>query len=605
MIRNAKTALVAACVILLVVLGSIGGAESATLTSPPELIFPGIPGAIGTTLPERACGDTSPSTNCAQEGGFDRSDYEGWSVLNGANERMQWVADPTGSGNTVAQFDVFGTDLADQFGGTRTSLWRNADNCSGCEAWQAWGTYIPANFQFPDGWFLLYQDFSSGGNPAQAIELRGAGCLSAIPRTELCWKDQTATNSGQHYFDLGPAQVGHWFYIIEDIKFLNTSAGFDKVWYAVDQLPDITQAPKVNWAGITAYTTGANRSNIMMYRCTTGNADCGSTAQHQTVMFCGFHRAATSAVASVLARCPLSADTTPPSVTINQATGQNDPTNVSPINFTVVFNEPVTGFSTGDVTLTGTAGATTATVTGSGTTYNVAVSGMTGQGTVIATIAAGVATDVAGNSNTASTSTDNTVTRDSLSPSVTIDQAAAQADPTGVSPINFTVVFSESVTGFATGDVTLGGTAVPTTGTVTGTGTTYNVAVSGMVSNGTVTASIDANKATDGAGNGNLASTSTDNTVTYDTQAPTSPTGLAISNPQQSSVDFSWLASSDSNGVAGYRVYLDGIQVADTQVLTVTVAGLSQPSHTLAVEAYDAAGNTSVRSSLVIMRSWR
>ncbi|MEO5948010.1 MAG: hypothetical protein ABIP79_14425, partial [Chitinophagaceae bacterium] len=100
-----------------------------------------------------------------------------------------------------------------------------------------------------------------------------------------------------------------------------------------------------------------------------------------------------------------------PTVTINQAVGQLDPTTVSPINFTVVFSEAMTGFATGDVTLSGTAGATTAIVTGGPTTYNVAVSGMTGNGTVIATITANAATgtiNVAGNA--ASTSTDNTVT---------------------------------------------------------------------------------------------------------------------------------------------------------------------------------------------------
>src|SRR5581483_5147354 len=37
-------------------------------------------------------------------------------------------------------------------------------------------------------------------------------------------------------------------------------------------------------------------------------------------------------------------DVTPPSVTINQAAGQADPTNASPINFTVVFSEPVSDF---------------------------------------------------------------------------------------------------------------------------------------------------------------------------------------------------------------------------------------------------------------------
>ena len=41
--------------------------------------------------------------------------------------------------------------------------------------------------------------------------------------------------------------------------------------------------------------------------------------------------------------------------------------------------------------------------------------------------------------------------------------------------------------------------------TVSGSGTTYNVAVSGMTKDGTVIASVDAGKATDEAGNGNAA----------------------------------------------------------------------------------------------------
>ena len=117
-------------------------------------------------------------------------------------------------------------------------------------------------------------------------------------------------------------------------------------------------------------------------------------------------------------------------MTINQAAGQVDPTNASPINFTVVFTEAVTDFATGDVTLGGTAGATTAIVTGSGTTYNVAVSGMTADGTVMASVAAGVAHDGATNASKASTSTDNIVTYDTTPPTVTISQAAGQLDPT-------------------------------------------------------------------------------------------------------------------------------------------------------------------------------
>ena len=102
-------------------------------------------------------------------------------------------------------------------------------------------------------------------------------------------------------------------------------------------------------------------------------------------------------------------DTLRPAVTIGQAAGQLDPTGGSPIHFGVVFAESVAGFADGDVTLSGTAGATTTLVTGSGTTYDVAVSGMTGDGTVIASIPADAAADAAGNGNTASTSSDSTV----------------------------------------------------------------------------------------------------------------------------------------------------------------------------------------------------
>jgi len=115
-----------------------------------------------------------------------------------------------------------------------------------------------------------------------------------------------------------------------------------------------------------------------------------------------------------------------PTVTINQAATQADPTSTSPINFTVVFSASVTGFATGDVTITGTAGGTkVGTVTGSGTTYNVGVSGMSTAGTVIATIAAGVAIDASSRQNLASTSVDNTVTWSAPTALITVTPSAS------------------------------------------------------------------------------------------------------------------------------------------------------------------------------------
>ncbi len=305
-------------------------------------------------------------------------------------------------------------------------------------------------------------------------------------------------------------------------------------------------------------------------------------------------------------------DNVAPTVTINQAGGQADPTNAGPIDFTVVFSEPVSNFATGDVAVSGTAaGAKTATVTGSGTTYNVAVTGMTGSGTVIASIAAGKATDAAGNNNAASTSTDNMVDFDNQGPTVTVSQAAGQADPTNAGPINFTVTFSESVADFATGDVTLSGTAGATTGTVTGSGTTYNVAVSGMGGSGTVIASVAAGKATDAAGNNNAASSGGDNTVTYDTTAPTvtiNQAGGQTDPTNTGPINFTVTFSETVTGFATGDVTLSGTAGATTATVsgsgttyTVAVSGMTGPGTVIATiaagKAADAAGNDNAAST--------
>src|SRR6185295_10007990 len=78
-------------------------------------------------------------------------------------------------------------------------------------------------------------------------------------------------------------------------------------------------------------------------------------------------------------------DNIAPSVTINQSVGQPDPTQVQPLNFTIVFSEPVAGLTDTDISLSGsTANVSSAikTITGSGPVYNVAVSNITSNGLV-------------------------------------------------------------------------------------------------------------------------------------------------------------------------------------------------------------------------------
>lgn len=114
-----------------------------------------------------------------------------------------------------------------------------------------------------------------------------------------------------------------------------------------------------------------------------------------------------------------------------------------------------------------------------------------------------------------------TIAADTTPPDVTINQGSTQSDSTNTSPIFFDVTFNEEVRGFDNTDVSISGMAgTPTiTVTSTGTGDTYSVEVAGMADGETVTASILANAAQDLAGNNSTVSTSTDNSVTYDTAA--------------------------------------------------------------------------------------
>ena len=139
---------------------------------------------------------------------------------------------------------------------------------------------------------------------------------------------------------------------------------------------------------------------------------------------------------------------------------------------------------------------------------------MTSDGTVIATVPAGGATDAAGNPNTASTSTDNTVTRDATFPTVSSINRNGTT-PTNAASVSWTVTFSESVTGVDSADFSLSPTVTGATITgVTGTGDTYTVTVGTGTGSGTLQLNLVDNDtiqdaATNrlggtGAGNGNF-----------------------------------------------------------------------------------------------------
>ncbi len=237
--------------------------------------------------------------------------------------------------------------------------------------------------------------------------------------------------------------------------------------------------------------------------------------------------------------CATDGGCTPPNVTSSVRVDAN-PTNAPTVNYTVTFDLAVAGVDTSDFTLTTTgtiAGASVTSVTGSGTTRNVAVATGSGTGTIRLdvvdddTIVAGTTPLGGVGAGNGNFTTGQAYDVDRTAPTVTVEQAVGQPDPAPTSPINFTVTFSEPVSNFDAADIILGGTAGATTAVVTGGPTVFNVAVSGMTTNGTVTISIVAGAAIDAVGNTSTPSTSIDNVVIFNGVAPIVTTEMPMLSP--------------------------------------------------------------------------
>lgn len=102
-------------------------------------------------------------------------------------------------------------------------------------------------------------------------------------------------------------------------------------------------------------------------------------------------------------------DNTQPTVTINQASTQADPVAVLPVVFHITFSEVIQGLDEDDIVFTGTAETIGYSIFGAGAEYRLEVSSVGQGGTLVPTLPAGRVTDLVGNANLASTSTDNSV----------------------------------------------------------------------------------------------------------------------------------------------------------------------------------------------------
>ena len=85
-----------------------------------------------------------------------------------------------------------------------------------------------------------------------------------------------------------------------------------------------------------------------------------------------------------------------------------------------------------------------------------------------------------------------------------------------------------------------------------------------------------------------------------DTEAPTTPSNVTLSNIGLNSIDISWTASSDNIDVTGYNIYVDGVLEAQTATTNVTISDLNtNTTYEITVLAKDLINNMSALSTAV------
>ena len=264
------------------------------------------------------------------------------------------------------------------------------------------------------------------------------------------------------------------------------------------------------------------------------------------------------------------------------------------------FSEDVMGFVAADVTVTG--GAKGA-FSGSGKSYALAVT-PTGSADVVVEVAANSATDGDGNTGPAAVSA--TAAWDAAAPTVSIGGVPAKINSTAALTVTF--AWSEDVTGFVAGDVTVTGGTKGAFAAVNGSSYTLAVTPAG---GSNVTVEVAADAATDGLNTGPASVESA--TVAWDAAAPTVSIGAVpakINSRTPLTVTFGW--SEDVSGFAAADVTVTGgakgaftAANGSSYTLAVTPAGGSNVAVTVAADAAtDGAGNAGPTAAVSATATW-
>ncbi len=209
--------------------------------------------------------------------------------------------------------------------------------------------------------------------------------------------------------------------------------------------------------------------------------------------------------------------------------------------------------------------------------------------------------------------------QDNVLPTVSTINRVGSAS-TNATSVDYTVTFSEVVTGVDTSDFTLTATggAAGTVASITGSGTTYTVTVNGITGTGTLRLDLKnaGTSITDTPGNAIATGFTSGQTYTIDTVAPPAPSIIALvtasdtgsSNSDRLTADTTPTLTGTAEINSTVQLYdTDGTTLLDTAAAdgagnwSLTSSVLSAGAHTLTVKATDAAGNVSTASTGLVV----
>ena len=179
----------------------------------------------------------------------------------------------------------------------------------------------------------------------------------------------------------------------------------------------------------------------------------------------------------------------------------------------------------------------------------------------------------------------------------TSNDTEAPTVPTDVALSNITITSMDVSWTASTDNEAVTGYNVYINGNLTKQIATTSVTLDGLSPNTTYAITI---LAKDLVNNQSVLSTVVNGTTLEDTEAPTAPSNLAVSNISDTSFKVTWVASTDNNVFIDYDLYLNGNFIEMTAGLTYTFTGLTESTaYSSYVIARDASQNSSAQSTTV------